>query len=85
VKRIFTDKDNDLVPAALDAEASGAFCGVSRAQWWKLHAMAKTPRPVYLGTKAPRWRREELEEWLAAGCPDRAAWERSKRQGKGTT
>jgi predicted DNA-binding transcriptional regulator AlpA len=66
--------------AALAVGASGAamLCGVSRAQWWKLHAMAKTPAPVYLGSKCPRWIRVELEQWLAAGCPDRTAWSRMR-------
>lgn len=49
--------------------------GISRAQFFKLHAMGRVPRPVRLGTKAPRWRVEELKAWLAAGCPERAAWE----------
>jgi predicted DNA-binding transcriptional regulator AlpA len=30
--------------------------------------------PVRLGTKAPRWRVDELRAWLAAGAPDRQTW-----------
>lgn len=36
--------------------------------------------PVRLGTKAPRWRVDELRDWLAAGCPDRLTWERMRRE-----
>jgi predicted DNA-binding transcriptional regulator AlpA len=61
---------------ALPAREAAALVGVSRAQWWKLHASGKVPLPVYLGTKAPRWRVEELRDWLAAGCPDRLTWQR---------
>jgi predicted DNA-binding transcriptional regulator AlpA len=59
---------------AVAAEGAAALCGISRAQWWKLHAAGKTPLPIYLGTKAPRWRVEELRAWLAAGAPDRQTW-----------
>lgn len=52
--------------------------GISRAQLWKLHAAGKVPLPVRLGSRAPRWRRDELERWLAAGCPTREVWQRSK-------
>jgi DNA binding domain, excisionase family len=31
------------------------------------------PQPLALGT-SKRWRVAELEEWLAAGCPNREAW-----------
>ncbi len=59
---------------ALSAKDAATLVGVSRAQWWKLHAAGKVPQPVYLGTKAPRWRVEELRAWLAAGAPDRQTW-----------
>jgi predicted DNA-binding transcriptional regulator AlpA len=64
---------------ALPAKDAADLVGVSRAQWWKLHASGKIPLPVYLGTKAPRWRVEELRAWLAAGCPDRLAWQKLRR------
>jgi predicted DNA-binding transcriptional regulator AlpA len=66
---------------ALTAKDAAALVGVSRAQWWKLHSAGKTPLPVYLGSKAPRWRFEELRAWLNAGCPDRQTWQRL-REGK---
>src|SRR5262245_60582499 len=58
----------DWTPLAVTAAQAASLHGVSRAQW-KLHAMCKLPRPVYLGAKAPRWRVDELREWLAAGAP----------------
>jgi predicted DNA-binding transcriptional regulator AlpA len=68
--------DTTLEPIAVDASAAAAMFGVSRAQWWKLHAAGKVPLPVYLGSKAPRWRVDELRAWLAADAPDRLAWEK---------
>jgi excisionase family DNA binding protein len=52
--------------------------GISRAQLYKLHQSGRLPRPVYLGTRAPRWLRDELEAWLRAGCPDRQSWQRMR-------
>jgi len=63
---------------ALAAADAAKVLAISRAQFWKLHAAGKTPAPVYLGTKAPRWRADELRAWLAAGAPDRQTWERVK-------
>ena len=48
--------------------------GVSVRLLYKLQASARLPRPISFG-RAIRWRREELEEWLAAGAPERARWE----------
>jgi len=41
---------------------------------WRLDATAKLPRAVRLGT-ACRWRRGEIEAWIAAGCPARDEWD----------
>jgi predicted DNA-binding transcriptional regulator AlpA len=61
---------------ALSAKDAAELLGISRAQFWKLHAAGKVPQPVYLGTKAPRWRASELRDWLAAGAPDLLTWQR---------
>jgi len=67
---------------ALPARDAAALLGISRAQLWKLHSQGKLPLPVRLGTKAPRWRVEELRAWLAAGCPDRETWQRLREAQK---
>jgi predicted DNA-binding transcriptional regulator AlpA len=67
-----------LALAAMDA---ATLCGLSRSQWWKLHASGRIPLPVRLGTRAPRWRVDELRAWLAAGCPNRETWETLTRGG----
>jgi predicted DNA-binding transcriptional regulator AlpA len=68
----------DSPKLAVSAKDAAALVGVSRAQWWKLFAAGKTPLPVYLGAKAPRWRVEELRVWLEAGAPDRQTWQRMR-------
>ncbi len=64
---------------ALPPKEAAALLGISRAQFFKLHAAGRLPAPVYLGTRAPRWLVAELRDWLAAGAPDRAAWQRLRR------
>lgn len=65
-------------PLAANAKDSAAICGVSRAQWFKLHSTGRIPAPVRLGAKAPRWIIDELKAWMAEGCPNRADWEKAK-------
>lgn len=40
---------------------------VSRAAAWKWLAAGKLPRPIRLGDRCPRWRRADIEQWLANG------------------
>ena len=66
------------VPLLLTAEQAAALAGVSRSHWWSLHSAALVPMPIKLG-RATRWRRDELEQWVAAGCPPRHEW--NQREG----
>src|SRR5690349_21841722 len=60
-------------PLRLTARQAGELCGVSEATWWRLHAAAKCPAPVKVGSST-RWRVGELHAWTDAGCPDRQTW-----------
>ena len=64
----------------IDAKEAAALCGMSRTTWYKLVASGKAPSPVKLGMLA-RWRRNELDDWIAAGCPARQKWD-ALRTGK---
>ncbi len=54
----------ELLTAAEAAEVAG----VAKRSWWRYVSSGKAPAPVRLGG-AVRWRRSELAEWIAAGCP----------------
>lgn len=54
----------ELLTAAEAAEVAG----VAKRSWWRYVSSGKAPTPVRLGG-AVRWRRSELAEWIAAGCP----------------
>jgi predicted DNA-binding transcriptional regulator AlpA len=67
----------------LTAKDAAALLGISRAQFFKLHAAGKIgPTPIYLGSRAPRWVRSELDEWLRAGAPCRQTWQALRRAGR---
>ncbi len=36
-------------------------------------AAGRLPAPLRIG-RSKFWRKAEVEEWVAAGCPDRAHW-----------
>ncbi len=40
----------------------------------RMNASRKIPRPVRV-SRSVRWRRDEVERWIAAGCPERVEWE----------
>lgn len=65
----------DEQPLVLAARAAAHLCGVSRSTWLRQLAMDRIPRPIRLGRRV-FWRREELIEWIRAGCPQpRDRWE----------
>jgi len=48
-------------------------CGVSSRTWRNWHRMAINPHPIVI-SKTNFWRVDELEKWVAAGCPQRDEW-----------
>ncbi len=65
---------DSLEPLLICDRQAAALCGCSRSHWHTLAAAGKIPPSVKLGRKR-LWRREEIEEWVAAGCPDGRTWE----------
>jgi prophage regulatory protein len=54
--------------ALLTAKESAEMAGVAKRSWWRYVSAGKAPAPVRLGGVV-RWRKSELAEWIAAGCP----------------
>ena len=52
----------------LCAAEAAQMAGVAKRSWWRYVSSGRAPAPVRLGG-AVRWRRSELAEWIAAGCP----------------
>lgn len=60
-------------PLLLKSQDAATLLGVSKAHFYRMHNAGKVPLPLRLGG-AVRWRRAEMESWIAAGMPSRAKW-----------
>jgi prophage regulatory protein len=60
--------DREMLRELLSATEAAEMAGVARRSWWRYVSSGRAPAPVRLGG-AVRWRRGELAEWIAAGCP----------------
>ncbi len=54
--------------AMLDVDGFAGLLRCSPRTVYRLADAGRLPRPVKLGALV-RWRRAEIDEWLAAGCP----------------
>ena len=66
-------------PLLISAKELAPLLGVSRCTIWTWHASGRIPLPVKIAGTT-RWRREEIQKWIAAGCPGRARWTERTRQ-----
>jgi predicted DNA-binding transcriptional regulator AlpA len=62
-------------PLLLDARQAAALYGVSGATWHRMVSAGSVPASFRPSPGCVRWRTEELRAHIAAGMPDRAAWE----------
>ena len=67
----------EVTAALLNARQAATLLGVSMASLYRYQNEAKLPAPVRVG-RSVRWREDELRQWIAAGCPERAEWEARK-------
>jgi len=54
--------------ALIDVRVVAVLLGCSTRHVYRLTDAGRMPPPVRLGALI-RWRRAEIEEWIAAGCP----------------
>jgi excisionase family DNA binding protein len=55
----------------LSAAEVAALLNISTRTLWRLLSARQVPEPIRLGGSV-RWRREEVETWIARGCPETA-------------
>jgi predicted DNA-binding transcriptional regulator AlpA len=66
-------------PELLRRDGVAELLGMSYSTVGRMSRRGLIPAPVRLGgTGNPLWRRAELRAWVAAGCPDRRTWERTR-------
>jgi predicted DNA-binding transcriptional regulator AlpA len=61
----------------LTAKQLGRLLGLSERTIRRHDAAGLVPRPLSIGG-AVRWRADEIDAWIKAGCPKRLDWERRK-------
>jgi excisionase family DNA binding protein len=59
----------------LDAQGLAELLKVSKRTVFRLNNGGKIPAPVRIGGTV-RWRENEIVDWIVAGAPNRAEWER---------
>ena len=65
---------NNAQPLLLSADEGARLVGVGRSLWWSMHSSVRLgPLPIKLGRRT-LWRRDELTQWVEAGCPARVKW-----------
>jgi len=62
-------------PLTVDAKRLAAMLDIGLRTVRTHDAAGKLPKPVKVGGRV-LWILDEIREWLAAGAPDRATWER---------
>ena len=63
----------------LSASELGALLGVNKSTVWSWHSSGKIPLPVRIGGTT-RWRAEEIQGWVKAGCPARQRWQQIRER-----
>ena len=61
-------------PAMLTTFDLACALQLSERQIRRLQRQGKIPKPTKIGN-AVRWRRETIDRWMDADCPDRETWE----------
>lgn len=62
-----------ITPIVLTASQAGELVGLDGSTIRRNSEAGLFPKPIHIGS-AVRWRRAEIEDWLAAGCPAAAEW-----------
>jgi hypothetical protein len=70
-----------LPPALISFRGLADVLNRSLASLARDDALGRIPRGVRIGGSR-RWDPLEIQRWIDAGCPHRAEWEASKRQGR---
>ena len=67
-------------PVLLTISQAAAAMGISRAMFFKLYNKGRVPPPIKLAERCPRWGKDELREWVAAGCPSGEQWAEMRKK-----
>lgn len=79
-----TREDGQALPALLlNVDELAGTLGVSKRTAWRLDASGRVPNAIRIGG-LKRWRRDEIIDWIADGCPHRRNWSWEGQRGSGS-
>lgn len=61
-------REQDNHPVLFSANKLAAILNISTRTLWRLRSASKLPEPVRFGG-CVRWRAEDVQAWIDAGCP----------------
>jgi excisionase family DNA binding protein len=68
----------EITPLLLSAQQTAALLGISRSHFYSMSSCGTLGlMPVRLGERV-LYNRNEIEQWIAAGCPCREKWQAMK-------
>lgn len=73
------DEDDVVEPLLIPAVEFARLLQVSTRTLWRLRSAGDLPAPVRFGGTV-RWRLEEVQKWIAEGCPAPRARENERRK-----
>ncbi len=59
------------VPQLLDQPSAMNYCGLKRSGWFRVKSAGLLPKPLTIEGSGERWRRADLDRWIAAMRPRR--------------
>ena len=64
--------DRVITPTLIDVKTLSRRLGLSPRHVWRLRDAGKIPQSFHVaGTRSVRWQKHEIDDWIAAGCPER--------------
>jgi predicted DNA-binding transcriptional regulator AlpA len=68
-----TTREPETEPLLISVDALARMLDISPRSVWRRLSSGEMIEPVRIGT-CVRWRRQEVEAWIAAGCPPISEW-----------
>lgn len=61
----------------ISADELAVLLAISTRSLWRLRSAGRLPQPLQLGGSV-RWRLDEVQRWIASGCPALNDWHTNK-------
>lgn len=75
--QVATEPAGAAKPLLISVNELAQMLGVSTRTTWRHNSSGRIPSPIPVGGLM-RWRRQEIEDWIAEGCPERRDWRWSR-------